>query len=124
MSVTSFRSRKPISIVVFLLVFSFLTIGCAENEKTTEVTQPGELLEKNIDKRNGEFNATFSTLDTNHTPKTITFSLNKNAWNLLEKDKLYSLHYVFKHQSKKYSLKEISFSNVTLEDFRETVEEY
>ncbi|WP_164670201.1 hypothetical protein [Virgibacillus doumboii] len=113
---------KSLSKTILLLSLPFIIISCSNNEMTSEVTQPGELIDKKVDDEshdNEKFKATFSTLDTNHIPKNITFEVDKNVWNLLEKDKVYNLHYIYKHQSDKFVLKEISLSKVSLDDLRQ-----
>lgn len=119
------KNLKLISLIVLFLTLSII-YGCSSDEAITEVTQPGELIEKKVnDDSNGkeEFKATFSTLDTNHTPKYITFKFNKNTWNLLVRDKLYELHFIYKNQSKKYVLEEINLSQEALNNFRQKIEE-
>lgn len=114
---------KSITLIVLLLTLSTV-VGCSSDEAITEVSQPGELFEKKVtndSKEKEKFEATFSTLDTNHIPKNITFEVNKNVWNLLEKDKVYELHYIYKHQSDKFVLEEISLSQVSLDNFRQKV---
>ena len=112
-------------LIVVLLTLSTI-VGCSSDESITEVTQPGELFEKKVTNDSNEkekFEATFSTLDTNHIPKNITFEVNKNVWNLLENDKVYELHFIYKHQSDKFVLKEISLSQVSLDNFRQKAKE-
>ncbi|MBM7553949.1 hypothetical protein [Thalassobacillus pellis] len=120
------KKRSESMFLIIVLLTLFIIIGCSSDESITEVTQPGELYEKKVTNDSNEkekFEATFSTLNINHIPKNITFEINKNVWNLLENDKVYELHFIYKHQSDNFVLEEISLSQVSLDNFRQKVKE-
>ncbi len=123
--------KKIISLISILgvVIGGYYLIIKEDSYPVTEMTSPpGELIEKEkveVSPKEVKYTARFLTFNTDHLPEELTFTFNKNVWNLLQKETLYDLNYELRHKPDKEELvlNEISYSKTSLDEFRIDIEE-